>query len=175
MRFAILSLVTAGALALSAGSADARPPYRGGHSYHNHYGSYYRPYYASYYRPYYGVSFYSSYSYPTYYYPTYYSDCGVYLGISGGVAGSGVPTVTLGTTNFARPPAGAQPMAQPIPLSGDGTFPYDGGPAIPVPLPKADPQVIPPASPSATATDLPISSKPKGTTTPYKYKAYGEK
>jgi hypothetical protein len=58
MRFAILSLVTAGALALSAGSADARPPYyRGGHSYNNHY-SYSRPYSGGYYggysRPYSG-------------------------------------------------------------------------------------------------------------------------
>jgi hypothetical protein len=58
MRFAILSLVAAGALALSAGSADARPPYyRGGNYHHNHY-SYSRPYYGGYYggyaRPYYG-------------------------------------------------------------------------------------------------------------------------
>jgi hypothetical protein len=57
----------------------------------------------------------------------------------------------------------------------DGTFPYDGGPANPVPLPKADPNATPPANPTRIATDLPISLKPKTATTPYKYKAYGEK
>ena len=52
MRFAILSLVAAGALAVSAGVADARPPaYRGGHHhnhYHGGYNSFARPYYSGY-------------------------------------------------------------------------------------------------------------------------------
>lgn len=50
MKAAILSLVTAAALAASAGTADARPPrYSGGH-----YSSYRPAYYGNYYRPYYG-------------------------------------------------------------------------------------------------------------------------
>lgn len=165
--------------------------YRGGYysGYRGYYGGgYYRPYYASYYRPYYGYGggyyggglgyggFYTNYY--NSYYPSYYGGgCGVYLGISGGSAVAGVPTVVPGT-NFARP-VDTQPMAQPVPPGGDGTFPYDGGPANPVPLPKIDPQAIPPANPSATATDLPVSGKAKSpfvpATTPYKYKAYGEK
>lgn len=52
MRFAILSLVAAGALAVSAGVADARPPARlYGHNHHHHsYGgyNYSRPYYSGY-------------------------------------------------------------------------------------------------------------------------------
>lgn len=146
--------------------------YRGG--YYGGYSSfsYYRPsYYYGGYRPYY----YSSYYYPTFpVYSTYYSyGPSLYLGIGGGLA-SGAPTVTLGES-FARPPAvtePAQPMAPPV--APGGTFPYDGGPINPVPVPKADPQAIPPANPS-NATDLPISVKPKAATTPYKYKAYGEK
>ena len=80
-------------------------------------------------------------------------------------------TVPLGG-GFARPPAVAQPMAPPV--APGGTFPYDGGPANPVPLPKADPNAAPPADPT-TATDLPISLKPKPAAPQYKYKAYGEK
>ena len=145
--------------------------YRGG--YGSYYGGGYGSYYGGYSRPYYSVGFSSSYyTYPTYSvaYPTYYNDCGSILGISG-VAGFGAPTVTLGTTNFARP---AAPMAQPV-APGDGTFPYDGGPANPVPVPMPDAKPIPEPNPSSAATDLPISLKPKPAATPYKYKAYGEK
>jgi hypothetical protein len=158
------------------------------------YRGFYRPYYAGYYRPYYGYGYgyglgglglgyglgyggyglgYSSYS--TYYssYPAYYS-CG-YLGIGG--TGTGAPVVNLGTTSFAQPVV-PNPMPQPA-TPGDGTFPYDGGPSSPVPLPKADPGAIPPANPSSTATDLPVSGKSRSLVTPvvspYKYKAYGEK
>ncbi|QJW95063.1 hypothetical protein [Frigoriglobus tundricola] len=154
--------------------------YHGGYygGYRGYYGGYYRPYYyGGFYRPYYagyyGYGF--GYGYPYYYpyYPTYYPNYigvgvgSVYVGISGGTAVSGAVTVPLGNTNFARP--ASQPATQPAAPSGDGTFPYDGGPSNPVPLPKTDPQ----ATPSATVTDLPISLKPKAA--PYKYKAYGEK
>ena len=138
--------------------------YRGGYyaGYRGWGGGYYRP--AYYYTP---RVYYSS--YPVY--SSYYSnDCapgaGFTFGINGG-ATSGAPAVNLGGTSFARP------MAQPTPP--DGTFRYDGGPALPVPMPKADPQAIPPANPTL-ATDLPISGKAKpAVVVPYKYKAYGEK
>lgn len=135
-------------------------------------------YYGSYYRPAFSYSSFSSYqSYPIY---SSYYDCapGFYLGIGGGT-GTAAPTVTLGGSNFA-PPVGQQPeLSQPMaqPAAPEGTFPYDGGPSNPVPLPQGDVQPIPPAIPDAT--DLPISGKAKpGLTpakTPYKYKAYGEK
>jgi len=148
----------------------ARPYYAG------YYGGFARPYYGGYYaQPYYGLS-YSSYSYyqPFPVYSTYYCGPSLYLGIGGDV-GSGAPTVTLGGTDFATPsPVVTQPMTPPA-APADGTFPYDGGPMSPVPLPKADPNAAPPINVAPTATDLPISLKPKTATTPYKYKAYGEK
>ncbi len=158
--------------------------YRGGYGwngYGGYYGgyssfNYYRPaYYAPYYAPrVYYSSYYSSFPvYPTY--STYYNcgpSVGLYLGIGGG-AGTGAPTVPLGG-GLARPPAATQPMAPPVAPDG-GTFPYDGGPANPVPLPKADPNAAPPADPMTTATDLPISLKPKAPAPQYRYKAYGEK
>jgi hypothetical protein len=166
----------------------------GGYGYRGYYGGYYggyRPYYGgfyssySFYRPsFYYSSFYRPYYYSSFYYPTfpvyssYYSfgyGPSFYLGIGGG-ATSGAPAVTLGGSSFAPPAVSGSEPARPMapPVAPDGTFPYDGGPANPVPLPKADPNAIPPANPS-NATDLPISGKPKPAATPYKYKAYGEK
>src|SRR5262249_50659966 len=92
------------------------------------------------------------------------------VGIGGG-AGTGAPTVPLGYGD-------APPMGQPV-VPGNGTFPYDGGPANPVPLPKGDPNAIPVGNQGITATDLPVSGKSKSVIapggSPYKYKAYGEK
>jgi hypothetical protein len=154
--------------------------YRGGYygGYRGYYGgyrgySYYRPYYTGYYgyRPYYYPRYYPAYYGGYYGYNPYYygPSFGIYVGISGD-ATSSAPTVNLG--NSFAPPA---PMVQPD-VPNDGTFPYDGGPVNPVPLPKADQQSIPPANPIQTA---PISGKTqpgiKPATTPYKYKAYGEK
>jgi hypothetical protein len=164
--------------------------YYGGHRgyYGGHYGGFrnygyggyyggYRPYYGGWggYRPYYGNYFSFNYYrpyYPAYYYPRPYygSGFGFYIGISGD-AGTNAPTVYLGNS-------GSQPLGQAVeqPVAPEGTFPYDGGPANPVPLPKADVPPIPPAAPS---TDLPVSGKAKPglapATSPYKYKAYGEK
>ena len=148
--------------------------YGGYRSYSYGYGGY-RPYYGGYYggsRAYYGGGYYPSYyrSFPAYS-AYYYSGPGIYLGI--GAVDNVAPVVTLGA-ELARPSEIVQPMAAPV-VPGNGTFPYDGGPANPVPLPKADPQAIPPANPASIATDLPISLKPKPAVNPYKYKAYGEK
>jgi len=78
MRAFLLSLLTAGALAItpSAAKADYYRPYHR-HGYYGHYRPYYgggyryyRPYYSGYYRPY----VYGSYYYPnTYAYPYAYS------------------------------------------------------------------------------------------------------
>lgn len=151
--------------------------YRGGYygGYYGGYRSYYGGYYGGFYRPaYYGGYYRPAYYYtPRVYYSSYYSypvysNCygsGLYIGIGGGGA-SAAPAVTLGA------PA-PQPMVQPV-APGDGTFRYDGGPANPVPLPKADPQPMVPPGTSATI-DLPVSLKAKPATAPYRYKAYGEK
>ena len=161
--------------------------YRGGYGYSSFYRGYgggyggyyggYRGYYGGYYRP--------AYYAPRYYYPSYYGGgyggyypgyssfyysspgFGFSIGIGGDSVSAAAPVVPLGGLSVPQP---MTPPAQP----GDGTFRYDGGPAVPVPQPKADPQPIPPAGTLAPA-DLPISLKPKAATSPYKYKAYGEK
>lgn len=91
MRFAILSLIAAGALAVSAGAADARPPgYRGG-NYHNNYYSGYRGGYAH-------PSYYRGYSYPS-------SGFGVTIGgPRGGFSfGSGSVYPSYGYGYYGRP------------------------------------------------------------------------
>jgi hypothetical protein len=92
MRNTLLSVVTLAGLALTAGSADARPRYYGGGgyvrpAYGGYYNSYARPYYGgynSYYsRPYYGgysSRYYSGY-YPGY---SYYGRPGFGIGIGSG-------------------------------------------------------------------------------------------
>jgi len=120
---------------------------------HGHFN--YRPYYASYYRPYYG-SYYSSY-YPYYssYYPyyasygyaapyyqycapsAYYSPSYAYYPISAGVT-YGQPAGAYGA---APPTSQVLPMPQQynqnvVPMPPAGSYPYDGGPVNPVPLPK---------------------------------------
>lgn len=167
--------------------------YRGGYGYYGGYSSFYRPYYGGYYgsfyRPaYYAPRFYYSsyYSYPSYYsapvYSSYYDGCNTGFGFSIGIGGNavtvGAPAVNLGTPSL-RPAVPeqmpAQPMTPPAAPGGDGTFRYDGGPANPVPVPKADPQPMAPPGNTAAPTDLPVSLKPKPAGSPYKYKAYGEK
>ena len=52
-----------------------------------------------------------------------------------------------------------------------GTFTYDGGPVNPVPEVKPD---AAPLAASSAAVGLPVSLK-KENSSPYRYKAYGEK
>ena len=113
-------------------------------------------------------------SYATYggygnYYSSY-SGFGSYGGSPGfyGIAATGkdlaTPAVTLASNTTAAKPA----------TSGfDGTFRYDGGPANPVPQPKPDANPSTRATPPATG--LPVSLSKAKPTSPYTYKAYGEK
>ncbi|MDY3560841.1 hypothetical protein R5W23_002090 [Gemmata sp. JC673] len=164
----------------------------GGYGYRGYYGShYYRPYYGGYasfgyYRPayYYAPRAY----YPSYYYSApvyssyYYGGSGVGFGFSIGIGADPVslsaPAQNLGTQSLRPAPQQMTPLTQPMAppaAPGDGTFRYDGGPANPVPVPKADPQPMGPPGNTASPTDLPVSLKPKPASSPYKYKAYGEK
>jgi len=125
--------------------------------------------------PWYGSSFagYSPfyYSTPLYYsYPSY-SYCPI--SISGTLNGSGG-----GYNGYSpvmpMPPADAPgPAPRPGPRD-DGTYPYDGGPASPVPMPNADPMpsrepVRPAPKPEGRIVSLPA---PK---TQFAYPAYGDK
>ena len=145
-------------------------PGYGGYGYRNFGYSGYRGFYGypsfGYSRPFYG------YGYRPYY--PYYGGSGFFIGfrISADTDALNTPAVPLGGS--VKPAQPAQPMM--VPLGPDnGTFPYDGGPAKPVPLPTPDAKPMTPPAPQPGANDLPVSLKPKIGITPPKYKAYGEK
>jgi hypothetical protein len=164
--------------------------YYGGYGGYGGYGyNYYRPYsYSygySYYRPYsygYGYSYYPRYSYGYSYYPRYYGYGSYYPRYSYGYSyyypiGSGDacgPQVVRvpgnpGTTLTPQEGAPAAP-----PAVKDGTFPYDGGPDRPVPMPKVEDETegtrIPPkTTPRVEGIPVSIPAKAK-----YVYPAYGE-
>jgi hypothetical protein len=153
------------------------------------YGSFYRPYYGygSFYRPYYGyglgmgygLGYGLGYGYGGYYPGFRYSYYGGYFpGFFGcsGVTGS-IYTLASPANVAAGPVAGGlqpgyvdvnPPRVQPQ----DGTYPYDGGPASPVPDPKAAP--APPATPQRT---VPLEGRSVSLPKPaskWAYPAYGE-
>jgi hypothetical protein len=172
--------------------------YYGG--YYRPYYSYYRPYYyGSYYYPYsyggygYGGYGYGGYGYGGYGYGGYYPYYGGYYGgysypYYGGYGGYGgyypyyssyYPcAVSPGATVNAVPYNGtpnqqsAQPFMPPADSKNGQTYPYDGGPATP--LPKADENA--PASQPVPRPTLPregrIAAQPLPS--PYKFTAYGQ-
>jgi hypothetical protein len=168
------------------------------------YGGYHGYYHAAYHHAYYhnhygygygfglgiGIGFYPGY-YPAYY-PSYYSAYPVYsdpyaypvdpgyvspgVGVSVGV---GVNRIS-GDQSAVNAPVVALSMnisksatAQPSPAAQAGGFRYDGGPANPVPLPRPD--ANPAAAAAPPATGLPVSLPKAKPTSPYTFKAYGEK
>ena len=164
---------------------------RGWYRPHYGYGGFYRPsyyprYYASYnsfyyarpsynygyayYRPYYGYSNYY-YAPPVYYSPSYYSPyywCPI--GDSAPAmpyAASAQPIYTVLRSGDSAPPA-LLPYPKPYVDNAvpGATYPYDGGPQNPVPMPGAQPQRTVPLE--GKAVSLP-RSEPK-----YTYPAYGE-
>ncbi len=132
------------------------------------YGGYYRPYYYSYYRP----SYYY-YSPPVYYY--YSAPYSYYCPIVQSVT----PSNYEGGAGSLYPTKPIEPMRRadefsvpPLPQEEEGTFPYNGGPANPVPMPRVDPlpQKAAPVDPTqGRVVSLPAPA-PK-----YTYRAYGEK
>jgi len=158
------------------------------------YGSYYRPFisigiggygyggygYGGYYQPYYGVSSYSSYYYPSYYssyYPGYYSYpsysyAPIYAPCSTTVTevttAPQVVTVTPSTPSYSVAPSTSYsqiPAPRVLAPAGDGTFPYDGGPRNPLPMPGPDGDANPMSAPRKTVPlDGRLVSLPKQTT-----------
>jgi hypothetical protein len=148
--------------------------YHGGYRYHSFYRPYYYGYYPRYYYPRYytpGIYFSLGIYRPYYYYapPVYYYSYPIYP------IGASVTTMPYAITlNLGRsaPTLQTDPAAPPLPpVPAEGTYPYDGGPANPVPMPRAEPA---PTSAPATvplegrAVSLPL--KPAKPT----YPAYGE-
>ncbi len=174
-------------LALTGGADTLTVGYRG----HYRGGAYYRPAYRGYayyrapyrYYPRYSLSLGYGYAPPAYYYapPVYYYSTPPYAyPMSLGVTTYSLPegNVTYSVTRPAAPRA--EPLPPPVPR--DGTFPYDGGPANPVPMPRAEPG--PTSAPRyfhiAPLDDLRVSlpDDPKTIKEPargkFSYPAYGE-
>ena len=162
--------------------------YYGG--YRGYYGGYrgfyggYRGYYGAYYRPYfYGAGYYG---YSPYYYSSsyYYTSPSVYYYSSPIYCPIGMETTTTLESQRVMPPADAlnyAPQTQTLPLPRDaGTYPYDGGPRAPVPMPRIDnPGDAPPARlspiPTVPLDGRPVSlPAPKATPVKYTFPAYGE-
>jgi hypothetical protein len=146
----------------------------------------YRPYYAYSYRPYYAYSYSVPY-YSSFYYPTYYRgfsfslgvgpSCYYYYPISMTLSSGGVvsPDCLPGTPTTPATPAtpDATPKpAPPMPKTDDGTFPYDGGPMTPAPMPRAEPKPSVEVPPSGRLVSHTIEPSPKSK---WVYPAYGEK
>ncbi|MBI1917126.1 MAG: hypothetical protein HYS12_20665 [Planctomycetes bacterium] len=134
----------------------------------------FRNFYSPYYYPSYG--FYGGGYQPDYYYapPVYYysPSCSYPISLTTTTFGAYSPVMPLAPQNGGPVPGGG-----PVPAPGgaeDGTFPYDGGPASPVPMPKAEPMpsrepVRPAPKPEGRIVSLPAP------TTHFAYPAYGEK
>jgi hypothetical protein len=127
-----------------------------------------------------GYGYWPGYYYPSYYYSSYASDPLLYYypenvyvvpngysyPLSNGLSNGSIRSIMPRATG----PEETLPVPQPLP--NDGTYPYDGGPANPVPLPQAEPAPTRKGgSTPAPARVVGIESKaPK-----YSYQAYGDK
>ncbi len=134
----------------------------GGYGYGGYYpwwglGSYWWPGYGYGYDPYYYPSAY--YGYPSYYsYPIY-----SYYPASLSTVIPSMPPA--GTSLYTNPPPAAQPP------SGSGTFEYDGGPRLPVPMPPGEEKLTQFPNHPTLVSDLAVSAK----SGKWNYPAYGEK
>jgi hypothetical protein len=127
-------------------------------------------------RPSFGSGFFWGGFYPSYYwYPGVYDDWSDYYTYPTSGAVSTVPSTTLGITPV---PSGGSPPAPSAPAPEDsapGTYPYDGGPRTPVPMPKADEannRLQLPRRPALLDEVLVSFQENKGK---WNYPAYGEK
>jgi hypothetical protein len=140
----------------------------GGYGYGG-YGGYYPSYYSSYYS-------YPIYSYPVYSY--YYSPCATVI--------ASAPTTTLDYRVVPSTPTPADPTltepttpslkttpAPPMPRV-DGTYPYNGGPGTPVPMPRGGDEAMTLPRVPTPILDRVVSLKDEPMTGKYVYPAYGE-
>jgi hypothetical protein len=156
------------------------PRYYGGY-----YGSYYPRYYGSYYYPgYYGYSYYPRYYggyygsyYPgySYYYPGYYYGISYNSPIGCPAGDQDVPGVVLTPGGKGTAESYKQPTGPMKPVPQEGTYPYDGGPSDPVPMPKAEPAPAGSAPRTVPLEGRPVSLPPAAPKKKYDYLAYGEK
>jgi hypothetical protein len=103
--------------------------------------------------------------------PPYYSPNGLSVETYSAPGGAATYSVT-------RPAAGPEPVQPPMPRANGlpGTFPYDGGPDSPVPMPKADPTSAPRDSDKAPRDGIRVSlpADSKEAKAKLAYPAYGD-
>jgi hypothetical protein len=139
---------------------------------------YYYPYYSYNYPSY----FYSPYSYdpPVYYYPSadyvapsLYNAPGYYYPNGNGLSPGSRPLVA--PERSVMPPATGpeETIPMPRPEQKGGTYPYDGGPANPVPMPQAEPTPSRKAGIPLTRDARLVATESKAPK--YSYQAYGDK
>ena len=97
-----------------------------------------------------------------------YGGFGGYYGINGNQDDATAPAVSLNLAIAKKPVAATVALTEAPAIPG--TFRYDGGPANPVPEVNPDAAL---RSATPAAVGLPVSLKKE--TSPYRYKAYGEK
>ena len=140
---------------------------------------YYYPYYSYYYPSYYnGPYFYDP---PVYYYPStdyvrpsvYYAPDYYYYPNGFGLSPGSRPLPTPERSVMPPTTGSEETIPMPRPQQKGGTYPYDGGPANPVPMPQAE------STPSRKA-GIPLAPDGRLVATEskapkYTYQAYGEK
>jgi hypothetical protein len=146
--------------------------YGGGVAYRGYYG--FRASYSTgyaYYPGYYGYSTY-------YYYPSYscYPISQPVVTVTPSIALNIRPATPIMPPADA-PPAQLQTLPRPVPaVPNDGTYPYDGGPRVPVPMPQVEPAPAKTAPrPTVPLEGRPVSLPAEKTVKKYVYRAYGEK
>jgi hypothetical protein len=137
-----------------------------------------RPYWGYAWRPFYRPWYYTPYYYapPVYYYSYPTADYYSYpLTFDINLNGVGLRTA-LGSppsTNYGTPAPPTQTLPYPRLNGNSPTYPYDGGPQNPVPLPKSGREAIPAPTPTVPldgrAVSIPARPAPK-----FAYPAYGE-
>lgn len=168
--------------------------YRGGfyvggyaRSYHGHHYGHYRGFYGGYYGPRYWGGYYTYYPrYYGYYYPSfysypivssyYYSPCAmVTVAPTTTMEYRIVPSTpvpngpTLSTPTIPMPKAVTPPMPK-----SDGTYPYNGGPMTPVPMPPSGEEAMSLPRVPTPIIDRVVNLKEEATTGKFVYPAYGE-
>lgn len=146
-------------------------------------GGYYRPYWGygwgGYYRPYWGWGGYYSYGYPyySYGYPYYYypSYSYYYYPTALSYDPSALSYYYNNSTESPATDLNIRPRTL-TPAPADGTYPYDGGPKNPVPMPqpKSDPTPMKRPQPTVPLEGKVVSLTPAPSPVKYTYPAYGE-
>jgi hypothetical protein len=154
----------------------------GAHFYGGHYGfahynvGFYHPWHYGHVNSFYYGGFYPRYYASSFYFrtPVYYSSAPLYYSAPYYCPISLSTNVQLPADQWPAGPGNVLPPMTPT-NPGLGTYPYDGGPANPVPMPRADPAAPTTVPPRAIVPgdERPVSLPAKSGK--YTYLAYGEK